>query len=58
MAHHDGKNADFDGPAPDGDDFNNYVATVKPELFSIANSLTLAWDATTAAACSYAVFSM
>ena len=47
---HDGKNADFDGPAPDGDDFNNYVATVKPELFSIANSLTLAWDATTAAA--------
>ena len=47
---HDGRNADFDGPAPDGDDFNNYVATVKPELFSIANSLTLTWDATTAAA--------
>ena len=47
---HDGRNATFDGPAPDGDDFNHYVATVKPELFSIANRLTLTWDATTAAA--------
>ncbi|MGN0832286.1 MAG: hypothetical protein ACI4RD_01390 [Kiritimatiellia bacterium] len=47
---HDGLNADFDGPAPDGDDFSNYVATVKPELFSIANSLTLTWAASTAAA--------
>lgn len=47
---HDGKSADFDGPAPSGDDFNNYLSTVKPELFSIMNDLTLDWSASAAAA--------
>lgn len=47
---HDGLNATFDGPAPSGDNFDNYLETVKPELFSIVNKLDLTWDATRAAA--------
>ena len=46
---HDGKNADFSGPAPSGDDYANYLSTVKPELFTIENDLRLQWDATNAA---------
>ncbi|MGN0843960.1 MAG: hypothetical protein ACI4QT_01915 [Kiritimatiellia bacterium] len=46
---HDGKNADFSGPAPSGDDFDNYLSTVKPELFTIGNTLTFEWNATSAA---------
>lgn len=41
---HDGLKSDFKSPAPSGDDFNNYNSTVKPELFSVENALTLAWD--------------
>lgn len=41
---HDGKSADFKTTAPDGDDFNNYTQPVKPELWSIANTLTLQLD--------------
>lgn len=47
---HDGRNADFSGPAPDGDDFDNYLQTVKPELFSVASELSLVWRESTAAA--------
>ncbi len=41
---HDGLKSDFQTPTPSGDDFENYVSKVKPELFSIANSITLLWD--------------
>ncbi|NLN02065.1 MAG: hypothetical protein GX174_09215 [Lentisphaerae bacterium] len=41
---HDGLAADFQTPAPLGDDFENYVSKVKPELFSIANTIHLTWD--------------
>lgn len=44
---HDGKSFDFKGPAPSGDDFENYSQVVKPELFSIMNKLSLDWNATT-----------
>lgn len=41
---HDGLQPDFKTPAPDGDDFKNYEKPVKPELWSIRNSLKLTWD--------------
>ena len=41
---HDGLQPDFKTPAPDGDDFTNYEKPVKPELWSIRNSLKLTWD--------------
>lgn len=47
---HDGLKSDFKSPAPSGDDFNNYNSTVKPELFSVENALTFAWDGSTGAA--------
>ena len=47
---HDGLRADFQKPAPSGDDFNNYNSAVKPELFSVANAVSFAWNATTGAA--------
>ena len=40
---HDGLRADFKTPAPSGDDFGNYVSTVKPELFSVSNTVELTW---------------
>lgn len=43
---HDGLSFDFKRDAPSGDDFNNYMEVVKPELFSIMNHLSLEWDAT------------
>ena len=46
---HDGLNADFNGPAPSGDDIQNYLQVVKPELFSVLNSLALTWNASTGA---------
>lgn len=43
---HDGLSFDFKRDAPSGDDFNNYMEVVKPELFSIMNHLSLEWEAT------------
>ena len=40
---HDGKKADYSGPAPSGDDFNNYASPIKPELWSISNRLDFSW---------------
>ncbi len=40
---HDGKKADYSGPAPSGDDFGNYAQPVKPELWSITNRLDFSW---------------
>jgi len=40
---HDGLDWDFKDTLPSGDNFTNYVATVKPELFSISNRLELTW---------------
>lgn len=40
---HDGLLADFKSPAPSGDDFTNYNKDVKPELFSVSNTVTLTW---------------
>ncbi len=41
---HDGKSADFTTAAPDGDVLANYTQPVKPELWSIGNTITLKWD--------------
>ena len=43
---HDGLTADYKDSAPSGDNFNNYVGTVKPESFSIVNRIGFTWDAT------------
>ena len=40
---HDGKKADYSGSAPSGDDLGNYAYTVKPELWSITNSMEFSW---------------
>lgn len=47
---HDGLDAYFEEDAPSGDSFSNYLSEVKPELFSIYNTLTLDWSALGAAA--------
>lgn len=47
---HDGLDAYFEKPAPDGDDFANYSGVVKPELFSVGNELSFSWDASAAGA--------
>jgi len=44
----DGKQMDFKTPAPDGDDFNNYVGSVKPEWFSIGGEVEFQFDANAA----------
>lgn len=41
---HDGLRWDFETPAPSGDDFNNYQSTVKPELFSVDNTICFLLD--------------
>jgi len=41
---HDGLDYDFKDTLPSGDSFTNYVATVKPELFSISNRLEFSWS--------------
>lgn len=51
--HHDGLKADFQTPAPSGDDFENYVSKVKPELFSVSNSVNFVWDALPAGAAAW-----
>ena len=40
---HDGKTADYKGEVVSGDDLANYVNPVKPELWSITNTLYLSW---------------
>ena len=44
----DGKQMDFKTPAPDGDDFSNYVGSVKPEWFSIGGEVEFQFDANAA----------
>ena len=40
---HDGKTADYKGDVVSGDDLANYVNPVKPELWSVTNTLYLSW---------------
>ena len=40
---HDGKPADYSGDVVRGDDLANYVNPVKPELWSVTNTLYLSW---------------
>ena len=40
---HDGKTADYSGDVVSGDDLANYVNPVKPELWSVTNTLYLSW---------------
>lgn len=47
---HDGKRFDFETPSPSGDDFENYAGTIKPESFSITNTVEFVWDGTTGTA--------
>jgi len=42
---HDGLDAYFEGKAPSGDTISNYAGTVKPETFSIGNTLEFTWGA-------------
>jgi hypothetical protein len=42
---HDGLAFDFLGAAPAGDDIANYGGTIKPETFSIGNTIELTWAA-------------
>ena len=44
---HDGLRWDFESATPSGDNFHNYVSTVKPEIFSVTNLITFTWDAST-----------
>ncbi|MDD4623357.1 MAG: hypothetical protein PHG71_08995, partial [Kiritimatiellae bacterium] len=50
---HDGLRADFQTPAPPGDDFENYVSKVKPELFSVSNAVSFVWDTLPAGAAAW-----
>ncbi len=47
---HDGKRFDFATPSPSGDDFANYSGTVKPESFSISNTVYFSWSETSGTA--------
>ena len=40
---HDGKRADYSGDAPSGDVAENFVGPVKPESFSVTNTLVFTW---------------
>lgn len=40
---HDGKTADYSGPAPSGDIAGNFIGAVKPESFSVTNRIVLSW---------------
>jgi len=41
---HDGQKADYSGRTPSGDNIANYKDIVKPETFSITNTIEFAWD--------------
>jgi len=47
---HDGLKWDFATATPSGDDFQNYVSTVKPEMFSVSNRVAFVWNGTTGTA--------
>lgn len=47
---HDGKRFDFETPSPSGDDLGNYAGTIKPESFSITNTVEFVWDGTSGTA--------
>lgn len=40
---HDGKSADYKSAAPSGDDSRNFIGSVKPESFSVTNTVTFTW---------------
>ena len=42
---HDGLDFDFSKPSPSGDSLTNYLGSVKPETFSITNTVELKWTA-------------
>jgi hypothetical protein len=42
---HDGLKADFATPLPTGDNPQAYIEVIKPELFSISNTVRLVWTA-------------
>ena len=46
----DNKQMDFKTPAPDGDDLNNYVGSVKPEWFSITGGVEFSFSESAATA--------
>ena len=46
---HDGLKADFATALPSGDNPQNYVGATKPELFSVSNTISLAWSTNGAA---------
>lgn len=41
---HDGLDWDFKEKVPSGDDFNNYKGIIKPERWSVGNTLEVIWD--------------
>ena len=45
---HDGLDPSRSKSLPDGTDFSNYVSSVKPELFSIGNTIRFEWSAASA----------
>lgn len=47
---HDGKRFDFETPSPSGDNLGNYAGTIKPESFSITNTVEFVWDGTSGTA--------
>jgi hypothetical protein len=40
---HDGLDARFKTQLPTGDNSQNYIGEIKPELFSVSNTVTLSW---------------
>jgi hypothetical protein len=40
---HDGLDARFETKLPTGDNPQNYIGAIKPELFSVSNTVTLVW---------------
>lgn len=41
---HDGKRFDFETPSPSGDVLENYKGTIKPESFSVTNTVNFTWS--------------
>ncbi len=46
---HDGLSYDYKSKAPSGNNPTNYIGEIKPELFSISNTVSLVWDTTQSA---------
>lgn len=45
---HDGLGSDFTTPLPSGDNPQNYIGEIKPESFSLSNTVTMTWTGTSA----------